>query len=114
MNAELAEKYYKAVKAKDFAAVEKMLHPDIRVISPLTQIQGKETVFAAIKGFAASLKDLEIRAKFESKNQAVVVYNFECPQPIGNQRSVGLFTFKDNLIACIELFFDGRPFEKSG
>lgn len=43
-NADLAEAYYKAVKAKDFSTIEKMFHPDIRVISPLTQIQGKEAV----------------------------------------------------------------------
>ena len=42
----------------------------------------------------------------------MVENNVACPAPIGMIQTAALMTFKDGLIARIELFYDARPFEK--
>jgi ketosteroid isomerase-like protein len=111
-NINKATAYYTAMKEKDIASVAQHLHPDVQFSGPLSQMNGKETVLTAIKGFMSFFKTLEIRAKFSSESQAVIVYDVEFPTAIGHMPSVALLTFKEGLIAKIELFFDGRPFDK--
>jgi len=81
-------------------------------IRPLAKMTGKEAVIEAIKKFASFFKTLTIRAKFGFGDQAMVVYDSDFPEPIGNLSSVALMTFYEGLITKIELFFDARPFEK--
>jgi hypothetical protein len=40
----------------------------------------------------------------------MVNYEVDFGEPFGLCRSAALFTFEDNLIARLELFFDARPF----
>jgi len=42
----------------------------------------------------------------------MLVYDLDFPAPVGKLPTAGLITFQDGLIAKIELFCDGRPFEK--
>jgi hypothetical protein len=108
----IAEAYYKAMGEKNAGAVEKYLHPDIQFIAPLAKLTGKENVLEAAKRFTLLFKSLKIRCKFGSENQAMIVYDLECPEPIGSFSSTSLMTFHEGLISKIELFYDARPFEK--
>ena len=110
--AEMIEEYYKAVGNKNFEKVEKQLHPEVQFIAPLAKIKGKEAVLEATKKFTTLFKTLNIRAKFGSNNQAMVVYDLDCPEPIGFISSSALITFENGLIKKIELFYDARPFDK--
>ncbi|MGL4539412.1 MAG: nuclear transport factor 2 family protein [Candidatus Rhabdochlamydia sp.] len=109
---EIIEDYYKAIGNKKFEQVEKYLHPDVQFIAPLAQMQGKKAVIEATRKFTTLFKTLHIRAKFGSNNQAMVVYDLDCPKPIGIFSSSALMTFENGLIIKIELFFDARPFDK--
>lgn len=109
---EIIEEYYKAVGNKNFEKIEKLLHPDVQFIAPLAKIKGKEAVLEATKKFTTLFKTLNIRAKFGSSNKAMVVYDLDCPEPIGLFSSSALMTFENGLIKKIELFYDARPFDK--
>jgi hypothetical protein len=43
----------------------------------------------------------------------MVVYDLDCPEPVGPFSSSALMTFENGLITKIELFYDARPFDKS-
>lgn len=108
-----AEAYYTAMGDKNVAGMGKYLHPDVRFFSPLGDLIGKEAVLEALKKATTLFKALTIRAKFDSGDQALLVYNLDFPAPIGSIPTSSLMTFQAGLIAKIELFYDGRPFDKS-
>ncbi len=111
-NVAIAEAYYTAVGEKNLDDMEKYLHPDVQFISPFAELKSKASVLEAVTRFMTLFNTLTIRAKFDSNDQAVLVYDVDFPAPIGNIPTASLLTFQDKLIAKIELFFDGRPFEK--
>jgi hypothetical protein len=102
-----------AMAEKNIAGMEKYLHPDVHFISPLAEKDGKAAYLDAAKNLMSFFKTLTIRTTFGSDDQAMVVYDFDFPAPIGHVRTAGLMTFQDGLITKIELFFDARPFEKN-
>lgn len=111
-NIDTAIAYYQAMNAKNIPGVEKYLHPNVRFITPLADITGKEALMPAIRGFMSLLKTLTIRATCASEDQVMLAYNVEFPAPIGVSRSVAFMTFNNGLITHIELFYDARPFEE--
>lgn len=110
--AALAEAYYTAVGKKNVVDIEKFLHPDVLFVGPLAKLKGKEAILEATKRFTTLFKTLKIRAKFGSGDQAMVVYDLDCPLPIGHFSTAVLMTFQEGLVAKIELFYDARPFDK--
>ena len=101
--------YYQAINDRNLAVIEKLLHPDIRFLGPLADVTGKNTYLESLKRFfLPSFKKLTIRAQFGTSYQAMLVFDLDCPAPIGIVRTAVLMTFKDDLIACIEAFFDSR------
>ena len=107
----IAEAYYKAMGEKNVAAVGKYLHPDVQFVAPLGKMSGKEAVLEGAKKFTILFKALKIRSTFGSQDQAMVVYDLECPVPIGSFSTAVLMSFQEGLVSKIELFFDARPFE---
>jgi len=105
--------YYMAINNKDVANIDSYLHDEIRLISPLSEIKGKKDVLEAIEEFIKAFNGLKIHKKFSAANQVVLIYDLDCPQPIGIVKVASLMTFKEDLIATNELFFDARPFELS-
>jgi ketosteroid isomerase-like protein len=109
----LANAYYQAMGNKDTAGVAGLLHSDVRLIGPLGEVAGKEAVLQAATEYATVLKSLSVHASFGSEDQAMVNYDVDFGQPLGICRTASLITFRDNLIARVELFYDARPFEKN-
>jgi len=111
-NVASGEAYYKAMNDKDLSGMARHLHPDVRVVSPLDALTGKEAVLEAAKRLFNAIKSIKVHAKFGSGDQAMLTYDMDCAEPVGVCRTAALMTFKDGLIARNELFFDARPFEK--
>ena len=112
-NVTTAEAYYKAMNDKDLAGVARHLHPEVRFVGPMADLVGKEAVLEAAKRFVTLIKSLRVRAKFGSDDTAMLAYDVDFGEPIGICRTAVLMTFKEGLIASIELFYDARPFEKN-
>jgi hypothetical protein len=112
-NVAIAEAFYTAFREKNIEAMEKYLHPEIQFFAPLAKLQGKEAYLEAAKNFASFFKTLTLRVIFGEEHQAAVVYDVECPAPIGKLPSVALMDIQEGLIIRIELFYDARPFDKS-
>ncbi len=104
--------YYQAMNNKDLTTIEKYLHANVRLISPLAEVTGKEAVLNSVKHFLPVFNKLTIRAQFSSGDQVMLAYDLDCPAPIGLYRGAVLLTFQEGLIARYELFYDARPLEK--
>lgn len=107
-NALIAEAYYTAMNEKNVAEMGKYLHPDVQLITPLAELVGKEDALSAAKNLCSLFNTLTIRAKFDSKNQAMLAFDLDFPSPIGNLPIAALMTFQSKLIIKIELFYDSR------
>lgn len=108
---DIAESYYKALGNKDEVEMQKYLHPDIHFVGPLADMKGKDLVLTSATKMFSFFKTLKIRAKFSSSDQVMIVYDLECPAPVGLFRAAALMNFQDDLISRIELFYDARPFD---
>jgi hypothetical protein len=113
-NLTTAQSYYNAMLMKDFDKMANYLCENVHFLSPLAEMHGKDSVVLAAKNLSEMLQDIQIRSRFASQNQIMFAYDFIFPHPIGKLRASVLMEFTDNCISKIELFYDGRPFEKKG
>lgn len=106
--------YYSAMGNKNLEKLSSYLHPEVHFISPLGQMQGKENVVNGAKGFMSLFSTINIRNKFKNteNNTEVIIFDLECPNPIGNFSASTLITIKDGLIHQMELFYDTKPFQE--
>ncbi|MBX9786410.1 MAG: nuclear transport factor 2 family protein [Alphaproteobacteria bacterium] len=111
-NVAIANTFYTKFGEKNIETMEKYLHPDVQLITPLSTLQGKEAYLEAVKSFMAFFKALSIRAIFGEGDQTVVVYDLDCPGGIGKTSAVALMTFQKGLIIRNELFHDTSPYAK--
>jgi len=112
-NLKTAEIYYNAIAKRDVDAIEKFVHPDIQLVSPLVQLNGKDRYLDALRDFTKFFDELKISATCGGGDQVMLAYDMKAPAPIGRFRAAALMTFDAGLVAKIELFFDARPFEEN-
>ena len=111
-NVAIAQAFYTAFGEKNVESMERYLHPDVQLITPLSTLQGKEAYLEAVKSFMAFFNALTIRSTFGEGDQAVVVYDLDCGGGIGKTSGVALMTFQEGLVIRNELFHDTSPFAK--
>jgi hypothetical protein len=111
-NINIAELYYEAMNNKDLNKIALYLHPKVKFLGPLAELEGKDAVLESAKGFLGIVDSVKMRVKFASGNQVMLAYDLNCVSPIGTIRVAALIIFEDNLISSIELFFDARAFDK--
>ena len=111
-NVRTAKNYYEAMNEKDLDQVGRLLHPEVEMIAPLVNVNGRSAVLDAANRFQAAVNGITVRSSFGSDDQAALVYDADFGPPIGICRTAVLMSFKDFLIARIELFYDPRPFDK--
>jgi ketosteroid isomerase-like protein len=112
-NVASAVAYYKAMADKDVPGMARHLHPEVRLVTPMEELTGKEAVLEAAKRLLNFIKSIKVHAKFGSEDQAMLTYDMDFGEPIGVCRAAALMTFKDGLIVRNELFFDASPFKRN-
>ena len=111
-NVASAVAYYEAMADKDLTGMARHLHPDVRLVTPMEELTGKEAVLEAAKRLLPLINSIKVHAKFGSEDQAMLTYDMDFSAPIEVCRAAALMTFKDGLIMRNEIFFDARPFNK--
>lgn len=109
----VGEEYLAAWKRKDITMIGRLVHPEIHMKSPITEVKGKPEFLQTCENIFKSLDDVRILAKFGSENQAVFIYEFLLKPPLGAVKTANLMTFDGDLIRSVDLLFDARPFEKT-
>jgi len=110
-NAVSAEAYYKAMNDKDLPAMARHLHPDVRLVTPMEDLTGRDAVLEAARKLLGFIHTVEVQARFDSGNQVMLAYDMHFAEPAGLCRTAALMTFRDGLIVRNELFFDASPFK---
>lgn len=109
-NISVALAYYKAFENKDVETITKILHHDVEFIAPMGNSKGREAVVEAAKRLLPLIKSIDVRAKFGSGDQVMLVYDLNLTAPVDRCPSAVLMTIKDGMIRRTELFYDARPF----
>lgn len=109
-NMQVAEKYYENMLAKNYDVMASFLDEKVHLISPLSEVHGREDVVDAAKKLSNLLDNIVFNAKFSEGDQVMFAYDFMFKGAIGRLRSAGLLEFKGGKIVKINLFYDGRPF----
>ena len=110
-NLAAAMAYYRGFEQKDPDAIARHLHPDVRFKGPLAELTGKAAVAEAAKRLSTILRGITFRAQFAAGQQVMLAYDLHCLEPIGLQPAAVLMSFRDGLIAELQLYYDPRPFE---
>jgi hypothetical protein len=114
-NVATGEAYYQAFFGdKDPDRLARYLDPDVQFIGPLAELSGRAAVIEGARRLMSQVDSYHIRGRFGAGDQVMLAYDLQCAAPIGLLRTAALMTFRQGLIARIELFFDARPFDKHG
>jgi hypothetical protein len=89
-NVASAVAYYKAMADKDLTGMARYLHPDVRLVSPMEELTGKEAVLAAVRPLVNLIKRIKVHAKFGFEDQAMLTYDMEFADAIGVTRTAVL------------------------
>jgi hypothetical protein len=111
-NKKIARAYYTAMAEKNIVELEKYLDEDVVFTAPLASIVGKQLFLERVQEFFDYSATLTIRVVFGLQDQGMVVFSLDYPQPIGIVEAAALLNIQNGLITRIELFYDGRLFEK--
>jgi hypothetical protein len=106
--ASLSEKYLKTWEHHDLDAMRQYLHPSLQFKEPLSEIMDRQSFLAFAEKNLSFVKKVKIQSRFESENEAVLIYDFVFVDPIGPQKTAAHFIFDEGKIRNIELFYDPR------
>ncbi|MCA0370017.1 MAG: nuclear transport factor 2 family protein [Proteobacteria bacterium] len=109
-NKDIARRFYEAFGEKDFDAMERFLHKDVTLTTPLAHLEGKEAYLGAARGFGVFFTSLSIRTLLGEGDEVMLVYDVACLPPVGVSRAAAHVIFEDGLMKRIELFHDTTPF----
>ena len=83
-NVASAVAYYKAMADKDLTGMARHLHPDVRLVTPMEELTGKEAVLEAAKRLLPLINSIKVHAKFGSEDQAMLTYDMDFPRLSGS------------------------------
>ncbi len=109
-NIETAKSYYESFNRKDLSRLQSYLHPDVHYVAPMGTLSGRSAVAEAASRLFTILKQITIRAEFDSANDIVLIYDLYYGDKGEICRTASMMHFTDGLISRIELFYDARPF----
>lgn len=112
-NLKIAEDYLRAMQNHDLRAVGKNLDPNVHFKAPLSETHDREAFLGTTRKLFTLMRGADLKARFESKNQALLVYDMVFDPPIGKARAFNLMTFEGDKVKDIEVLYDPRPFEKA-
>jgi hypothetical protein len=103
--------YLDAWSRKDLEGVAACIHPDVHFKAPMQELNGRDAYVEATRRVFTLLDRVDVRATFITGENAVLIYDFVCRQPIGVSSTAEMVRFRNGLIRDTQLFFDARPFE---
>lgn len=109
---QIARDYYEAMGKKDLDALASMLDEGVEFKAPLGKASGKEALLESTQNFMKIFDQMKIVHVMAEGEQAIVVYDVQCNEPIGLVRSVALMKIREGLVTDVQLIYDTRPFLK--
>ena len=106
---ELVDRYFTALKQKDFAAMRPLLHDDVSFKGALGTTEGVEDYISGLQHMMAAMTNMERRAIFAEGEDVCQVYDLVLAEPHVTLPIAQWLTVRDGRIASLQVFFDPRP-----
>ncbi|MGI8857186.1 MAG: nuclear transport factor 2 family protein [Thermomicrobiales bacterium] len=110
----LVDRYFTALKQKDFAAMRPLLHDDVSFKGALGTTEGAEDYISGLQHMMATMTGMERRVIFAEGEEVCQVYDLTLATPPVTLPISQWLTVRDGRIAALRVYFDPRPlFETS-
>jgi len=106
--ATIATEFITAFAERDAPRIQQLLADDVHFQSPLSTLDGRQSVVAAIIGFAQAVDSVDIIAALGDETSAMIMYDMHTG-PFGTLRTVDYLTLRDGAITSDFLVFDTHP-----
>jgi limonene-1,2-epoxide hydrolase len=106
---EVVDRYFTALKQKDFAAMRPLLHDDVSFRGALGTTEGVEDYISGLQGMMATMTGMERRVIFAEGEDVCQVYDLILAAPAVTLPIAQWLKVRDGRIARLQVFFDPRP-----
>ena len=106
---DVVDRYFTALKRKDFATMRALLHDDVTFKGPLGTTDGADDYIGTLEQVTANMTGVERRALFADGEDVCQVYDLVLSAPAVTLPVAQWLKVRENRIATVRLFFDPRP-----
>jgi ketosteroid isomerase-like protein len=106
---EIVDRYFTALKEKDFAAMRPLLHDDVSFMGALGTTEGVEDYISGLQGMMAAMTGMERRVIFAEGEDVCQIYDLTLAEPPASLSIAQWLTVRDGRIAMLRVYFDPRP-----
>jgi limonene-1,2-epoxide hydrolase len=106
---EIVDRYFTALKEKDFAAMRTLVHDDVTFKGALGTTSGAEDYIKGLKQITATMTDVERRVIVVEGENVFQVYDLILAKPAVTLPIAQWLKVRDNRITAVQVFFDPRP-----
>jgi ketosteroid isomerase-like protein len=106
---EVIDRYFTALKQKDFATMRTLLHDDVSFRGALGTTATAEEYIKGIEQITASMASVERRVVVAEGEDVFQVYDLVLATPAVTLPIAQWLKVRDNRIATVQVFFDPRP-----
>ena len=106
---DVVDRYFTAMKTKDFATIRTLLHDDVSFNGALGTTFGAEDYVSGLQGMMATMTAMERRVLFAEGENVCQVYDLTLAEPPVTLPIAQWITVRDGRIAALRVYFDPRP-----
>lgn len=109
--AALAERYFTAWMAHDFAAVRELLADDVSFVGALGTADGADACVAGLRGMSEVVRSIDVVRRWADEDDVITWFELHATGPSGDVTipTVNWMHVRDGRIDRIRVTFDPRP-----
>lgn len=106
---DVVDRYFIALRARDFAAIRPLLHDDVTFKGALGSTDGAEEYVSGLEGMMAGMTNVERRVVFAEGEDVCQVYDLTLATPPVTLPIAQWLKVRAGKIAQVHVYFDPRP-----
>ncbi len=111
---DVVDRYFAAMKAKDFATLRTLVHDDVVFKGALGATNGAEEYINGLQGMMAAMTGMERTVAFTEGENVCQIYDLTLAEPPVMLSIAQWLTVRDGKIATLRVYFDPRPLLEKG
>jgi len=107
-SASVAEGFFDAWTAKDFARARQLLRDDVSFQGPIDTVSEADSFLASLQQLSGIVTGVDKQKVFVDGNDVCVIYDLKTA-PVPSSRTCEWWRLRDGKIASVRVIFDVRP-----